>query len=329
MTRGSERAGLAFAFLCALSGAFVAPVARLTTENANPLFVAAVTTCLAGLAGALVLATRFQLGALVRGPNAPWLALLGALGTMVPNLLFFVGTARTSALDAVLCLQVEPAYSLLLAWGVLGHRLTLRRVASAVVILAGIGFAISGESLADPLGIGLLLATPLAWQLSHLVVLRRLREAPSRLLTGARYLWGGFWLGLATLIFSLVSGIRVHPATLAEVHLPILAVQGVVLFYAGTMLWYEAISRLDLARATAIVVPSTPLIALATSFVLVGEVPTARQAIGLGLVALGVLAFIRAPHAVETRERIPIATERAPAPPPDLPPCACRARNRE
>ncbi len=33
MTRGSERGGLAFAGLCALSGAFAAPVARLTTER--------------------------------------------------------------------------------------------------------------------------------------------------------------------------------------------------------------------------------------------------------------------------------------------------------
>ena len=110
-----ERAGLVFAGLCALNGAFVAPVARLTTEHTDPLFVAAVSTCLAGLTAACVLAARGQLGALVHGPSALWLAGIGALGTMLPNLLFFVGTSRTSAIVAMLCLQAEPVYSLLLA----------------------------------------------------------------------------------------------------------------------------------------------------------------------------------------------------------------------
>ena len=74
---------------------------------------------------------------------------------------------------------------------------------------------------------------------------------------------------------------------LAE-QLPVLALQGVVLGYAGTMLWYQAIARLDLARATAIVVPSIPLLSLAASFVVVGEVPTLRQMVGMLLTAVGV-----------------------------------------
>lgn len=314
MTRGGERAGLAFAGLCAINGAFAAPVARLTTVDANPLFVAAVTTCLAGLAAALVLAFRAQLGALFRGRDAPWFVLLGALGTMVPNLLFFVGTSRTSALDAVLCLQVEPAYSLLLAWLVLGHRLTLRRVLAAAVLLAGIALAVSGRSAADPLGIALLLCTPLAWQLSHLVVLRRLPDARSRVLTGARYVWGGLWLALVALVVGASSEAAMLPADLAGAQLPTLALQGVLLYYVGTMLWYQAIARLDLARATAIVVPSIPLLSLATSFAIVGEVPSTRQLLGLVLIASGVLAFVRAPHAVEVRERIPTSTAPLAAP---------------
>jgi drug/metabolite transporter (DMT)-like permease len=314
VTRGSERVGLAFAGLCALAAAFVAPVARLTTERGDPLFIAAAVTCFAGLAAAIVLAAQGRLGALARGADAPWFALLGAIGTMVPTLLFFVGTARTSSLDAVLCLQAEPAYSLLLAWLVLGHRLTARRVLAAVLLLAGIACAVSGESRADPLGIGLLLATPLAWQISHLIVLRRMGDASSRLLTGARYVWGGVWLSAAAAIYAFVTGARVLPERLADAQLPALALQGMGLFYAGTMLWYEAIARLDLARATAIVVPSIPLLAMATSFAIVGEVPSARQLLGIGLISAGVFAFVRAPHAVETRERIPAATAPLAAP---------------
>ncbi len=315
--RSGERAGLGFAMLCALNGAFVAPVARLTTERGDPLFVAAVTSCLAGVAACAVLAARGQLGALVRGRQAVLLAALGCLGTTLPNLLFFVGTSRTSALDAVLCLQIEPVYSLLLAWLVLGHRLTLRRVLSAAVLLAGIAFAMAGERLADPFGLGLLLATPLAWQLSHLLVMRRLAGASPELLTGARYLWGGLWLALAAALCAPLLGRPLLPATLAEAQLAALALQGIVLAYLGTMLWYQVIARLDLARATAIVVPSIPLLSLGASFAIVGEVPAARQLGGMLLVAGGVLSFVRAPHAVESRERIPTQTAPLAAPAED------------
>lgn len=308
MSPDRERAGLGFAGLCALNGAFVAPVARLTTEHGDPLFVAAATTGLAALTAALVLAARGELRALVRGPEALPLAMLGALGTMLPNTLFFLGTARTSALDAVLCLQMEPAYSLLLAWLVLGHRLTLRRTLSVGVLTAGIVCAVTGRSAADPVGIGILLATPLAWQLSHLLVLRRLPHARAELLTGARYVWGGLWLGLAVILYARAGDRTLLPTRWSEAQLPALAVQGVVLSYGGTMLWYQSIARLDLARATAIVVPSIPLLTLATAFAIVGEVPSGRQLLGLALVAAGVLSFVRAPHAVETRERVPTQT---------------------
>lgn len=308
MTPSAERAGLGFAALCALNGAFVAPVARLTTQAANPLYVAAATTLFAAAGAFCVLGLRGQLTALARGPDSAVLIGLGALGTMVPSILFFLGTARTSALDAVLCLQSEPAYSLLFAWMVLGHRLTVRRVASVGLLLLGIACAVGGRSSADPLGIALLLATPVAWQLSHLVVLRRLVSTPPEVLTGARYLWGGLWLTLAAVVLSSLRGEALWPTRFADAQLPVLALQGIVLSFVGTMLWYQAIARIDLARATAIVVPSIPLLTLATAFLIVGETPSARQLVGLCLVAAGVLSFVRAPHAVETLERVPTQT---------------------
>jgi drug/metabolite transporter (DMT)-like permease len=292
-----------FAGLCALNGAFVAPVARLTTERGDPLFVAAATAVFAALAALVVQAARGQLGALARGRDARLLVVLGGLGTTVPSLLFFAGTARTSAIDAVLCLQIEPVYSLLLAWLVLGHRLTARRAASVLVLLAGVALAVVGQHSVDPLGIGLLLATPLAWQVSHLLVLRRLSHVPPEVLTAARYVWGGIVLAGAAAALA-GRGLVPEPASL-RAQLPVLLIQGVVLSYVGTSLWYQAIARLDLARCTAIVVPAIPLLSLAASAALVGEVPTGRQLAGMLLAAVGVLSFVLAPHAVEVRERLP------------------------
>jgi drug/metabolite transporter (DMT)-like permease len=306
MRTRQERHGLAFAALCALNAAFVPAVAKLTTGHADALFVAAISTLFAGVCAAVLLAVRGELGLMARRRLAPRLLAIGALGTTAANLLFFLGASRSSAIVTTLCLQIEPAYSLLLAWFFLGHRPSRRRVGATVILLSGIALALGATSLEASAGVWLLLGTPLCWQVSHLVVLRGLVGVPPIILTSARYLYGGVML---VLLWMLVGGVGALPAADELVRLvPLLAVQGCVLGYAGTLFWYQAIRRLDLARATAIVVPSIPLLALAASFVLLGEVASPRQWLGLLLTAAGIFAFVTAPHPDEPRERIPTAT---------------------
>ena len=285
--------GLLFAALCAMNSAFVPALAKLTTGRADPFFVAAATAGFGGAFAAVLLALRGELGGLFRAERGPKLALLGALGTGLAFFLFFAGAQRASAIETALCLQVEPAYSLLLSWLVLGHRPTLRRVGALALILAGIALALGARALSTSSGVALLLVTPLCWQLSHLLVLRRLAGTQPIVLTGARYVYGGALLALA---FALRGG-ELPPASALAALLPVLALQGVVLSLLGTLLWYQTIARLDLARATAIVVPSIPLLSLGASFLVLGEVATARQWLGLALTAAGVLAFVTAPHA--------------------------------
>jgi len=297
--RRQERLGLLFAALCTLLGAFVPAFAKFTTERADAMFVAAITTLFGGVFAAFVLGIRGELKTLAAPGLRLYLAVVGALGTSLAFFLFFEGAKRTSAIDAVVCLQIEPLYSLFAAWAVLGHRPSLRRVIALGVLLIGIIFAIGGGNYAPSAGAWLLLLTPLCWQLSHLVALRRLPKVAPQILAGARYVYGG---GILLLLWLLQGGPATIPAR-AELGrlLPLLALQGCVFSYVGTLLWYQTIRRLDLGRATAIVVPSTPILSLGAAFVLLGEVPTLQQSIGLALVVSGVFLFVTAPRAIARR----------------------------
>ncbi|MEB2344568.1 MAG: DMT family transporter [Deltaproteobacteria bacterium] len=306
MGRPQERAGLVFAALCALNGAFVPAVAKLTTGAADGLFVAAATSVFAGLAALVLLAARGELGRLFARARLPYLLAIGALGTAVTFLLFYEGARRTSAILTALCLQIEPVYSLLLARVALGHPLTPRRIGAVAVILAGIALALSPAGGDGWLGVTLLLATPLGWQLSHLIVLRGLGDVAPLNLTGARYLFGGVILAAVWAVSGGVARLPVGDALARLV--PVLALQGIVLSFVGTLLWYATIARLDLARATSIVVPSIPLLSLGASFLLLGEVAGPREWAGLALTAAGVLAFVTAPDAHEPRVRVPSPT---------------------
>jgi drug/metabolite transporter (DMT)-like permease len=301
-----ERSGLLYAALCALNGAFVPAFAKLTIGENDPFFIAAATNIFGAICAALVLGIRGELGILVRPRVGPRLAAIGALGTAAAYYLFFLGASVSSAIDTVLCLQIEPAYALVLAWVFLGHRPTLRRIAATFALLAGIAIAIGAEGFTGSSGTWILLATPICWQVSHLITLRGLRGVTPSVLTGARYIYGGAMLA----IVYAVAGDHALLPNAGELWrlLPLLVFQGVILYYAGTLLWYNAVTRLDLARTTAIVVPSVPVLSLGASFILLGETASVRQLLGLLLTATGVFAFVTAPHPVDAVERVPTAS---------------------
>jgi O-acetylserine/cysteine efflux transporter len=295
VTRRAERLGLLFAALCAVNGAFVPAISKLTTDRADPIFVAAASSLVAALAAAAVLAARRELGELVERRRVARLALLGVLGTGAAFILFFEGVSRSSAIETALCLQIEPVYSLLIARVFLGHEITRRRAIGVTLLLGGIALAVGVEGIRGSPGILLLLATPLCWQMSHLLVLKRLPGLAPPLLTGARYVFGG-------IVLCFYWALRAGPATIPAADvlaplLPVLGLQGLITFYLGTTLWYAAIRRLDLARTTAIVVPSIPILSLGASFLLLGEVASLRQWAGMLLCVGGVSIFVTAPHA--------------------------------
>jgi drug/metabolite transporter (DMT)-like permease len=310
MPESREKVGLLFAALCALNGAFVPAFAVLTTGRADAMLVATVSSLFAGVAALVVLGVRGEIGVLLRRREGPWLATIGLLGTALAYALFFLGASRTRAIETALCLQVEPVYSLFASRVFLGHPITPRRLIASAVALSGIALAIGAHHATLGPGVWILFATPACWQSSHIVVLRKLRGIAPPVLTGARYLYGGLLLALFFGARELASSgaSRVPEPAALRALLPLLALQGIVLAYLGTNLWYQAISRLDLARTTAIVVPSIPLLSFGASFALLGEVASPAQWAGLALTAAGVLAFVTAPHAVRPGEHIPAPT---------------------
>lgn len=298
VSRRVEVAGLVLAGCCVASGAFVPAVAKLTTGHADGLTIALFTSLFAGVVALGLLAGRGQLHLLAPPRDFATLVAIGALGTGLAFLLYYSGAKRVSAIETALCVQTEPVYSLIGTRFLLGYRIPKRRIAAVTAIAAGIALAIGTAPVSGWLGLGFLLATPLAWQTSHWVALRWLEEFHPMQLSAARYVYGSLVLLAAWLALDGPSALPAR-ADLAG-FLPIVALQGMVLSFGGTLTWYAAVKRLDLTRATAIVVPSAPIVSLVVSYLVLGEQVTVRQACGFALTAAGVLTFALNPSV--TRE---------------------------
>ena len=297
MQRRTDTAGLAFAAYCVVNSSFVPAVAKLTTSHADGLTIALFTSAFASVVCLVFLVAQGKLGLLLR--DFGWLVLIGTLGTAVAFLLFYSGAQRVTAAETALCVQTEPIYSLIGTHWVLGYPTSKRRIAAVTAIAAGIALAIGTAPTSPLLGLGFLLATPLAWQMSHWIALKRLQTFDPLQLSGARYVYGSLGLLAAWLA---VDGPAALPARSdLGSFLPVVALQGAVLSFGGTLAWYAAVKRLDLTRATAIVVPSAPILSLFVSYAVLGEQVSVREVCGFLLAAAGVLVFALNPS-VTTRE---------------------------
>lgn len=311
MTR-TEKTGLWFAFAEALAVGLVPAVSKYAVSHVDPLLYGALSVCVAAPVALGLAAWRGELGQIVDRRFVGWLVPISLLGTTATTMLLFIGSRLTDGVSSALLLQSEPVFSLALTWLVWRRPASRRQLVGTSLILLGIVLVLFDGTLRIGIGGALILLAPLGWQISHVLALRVMPPMSPYALTAARYLYGGAGLVLVQVLFG-----RSSVASVDSLGFALAVFQGVVLFYLGTLLWYETIRRLDLARATAIVTPCEPLLSLLLVWAMLRSLPNAWQAMGLVLLAPGMWLVV-----VRSRRERAADAGRTPAEPLIEPPHA-------
>lgn len=287
MTR-TERVGLSFALAEVVAVGFVPAFSKYAVTSLDPLLYSAAAVSVAAIVAAGLAAVRGELGQLVRPSFLLWLIPIAGLGTTVTTLLLLFGARLTDGVSVALLLQVEPVYSLALVWLLHRRRAPARQLLGTGLLLAGIALVVYDGSLRIGLGGALILLAPLGWQASHVLALRVMPPMSPYALTAARYLYGGAALVAAQAVLGTapVSALGLRGVAMSVFH-------GVVLFFCGTLFWYETIRRIDLSRATAIVAPGEPLMSLVLVWAVLGGLPNRWQLAGIALVLPGVWLVVK------------------------------------
>jgi drug/metabolite transporter (DMT)-like permease len=295
----TERTGLWFAFAEVLAVGLVPAFSKYAVTRVDPLLYSALAVCVAAAVSIGLAAWRGELAQVVDRRFVGWLVPISLLGTTATTLLLFIGSRLTDGVSSALLLQSEPVYSLALTWLVWRRPASQRQLAGTALILLGIVLVLYDGTFRIGLGGALILLAPLGWQVSHVLALRVMPPMSPYALTAARYLYGGAGLVLTQAWFGHVS---IH--TVDATALAMAAFHGIVLFFFGTLLWYETIRRLDLSRATAIVTPCEPIMSLVLVWLLLRNLPNLYQAAGLLLLAPGMwLVVVRSRREREADRR--------------------------
>jgi len=284
------KAGLAMAMGSVIIGAMQPVVFRYGATRIDPLLYCAGASLGAGVFALVMLAIRGELAPLVSRRYAPRLIVLSISGTVITGLTLAYGLHYLGAVAAVLLMQIEPVYSLILARLFAAERPAFRQLAATGVILAGIGSVLFGQHASfTPLwAAAMLLATPLFWQIGHVISLTAMPPLSPICISGARYIYGGIILPISLIaIDPRALGGLADPTAIA-----VIIFTGVFIYFCGALTWYGAISRLSLSWTTAIVVPGVPVLSIIFALLFLGERATIREMIGIAIAAGGVLGLI-------------------------------------
>jgi drug/metabolite transporter (DMT)-like permease len=268
-------------------------VIKVATFDASPLIVATGRNAL----GVIVL---FAVLLILRRPLRPTALLptviLGVLQTTGWTLLQTYAVALASAGKAAVLGYTMPFWVALLAWPVLGERITGARWAAFALAACGLGFVVfplgSATVEADALAVG----AGLVWAASA-VWMKRLRarhDVDLLSLTAWQMLWGTIPL----LVLTAIVPEHVHWTTSFVASMLFLGILGAGLAW---FLWMFILSRLP-AGVAGIASLATPVVGVVLSAVQLHEIPSTTELIGMVLI-LGALVV----NALPAR-RVEVAT---------------------
>lgn len=203
----------------------------------------------------------------------------------VATMLFFLGTSLTSGINTGLLAQIEPIYAVIIAYFILGEKRRKREIGAILTMVIGSGVVVFKGFTPPNLGDLFILAAPIFYQLSHVVSKRVIGKLSDiHIISTARLFYGG--------IIMTVIGIIWHPTAILSFlsfrTVIVLIAFGFILRTLDTVFWYSALERLPLSIVSALL-PVALLVSFIGSIVILKEVPTAQQYIGLIAIMSGLM----------------------------------------
>jgi drug/metabolite transporter (DMT)-like permease len=260
-----------------------------------PVLFLLLVMLIASVALAIILFLRSELR--IRPTRKTLLWILGiTLFNMTGYVLILMGTRTSSGVSTALLLQSEMVWTLLLSWLVLGESITLRKLTGiSIVILGTLAVLWRGDFMLHR-GELMIIAATMLYPFGNACAKKALLQiAPIQVLL-LRYLFGIAYL----LVIAAVLDQYHLPMVWSLEHWLVLGVFSLVVFVVSKICWYEGLKRHDLHISVA-TVSAVPAVAMAFSFLILGELPVLRQWLGFALTMVG-LHLIFGPKAQEVPE---------------------------
>jgi len=301
-----EKEGIIFVIITIFIAGALPIIIKYGTGLINPLFFATFSSLIAGVFLLVLAILKRNWKILINKSYFFHLLLIGFFGITLSNICFFFGVTLTSGINSSILLVIEPLYAIFIGYILLNEKITLKQIFFTIIIMLGTLVVIYRAEFIFNWGDLLVLLTPLCWQIAHFFSKRLMtshKEITPMLIATARTLYGGIFL----FILSSAKGMNQYNKLGVKGVLLILLFQGIIGFALHYSIWYGAIKRLNLSKATTLV-SVYPTFSILLAWFILKEIPTFYQLAGFGIIILGIfgLSRIKSEHRGENMLEYPV-----------------------
>ncbi len=283
-SQSQERLGEILILVDVLLSALFPILVHYGSGKIPPIFYAAVTSLIAGVAMGVWLWGAGKLKELRK--REAWLPMLMVTLCIVvfPSMLIYKGTQLTSGINTAILLTVEILFTLLF-FHFVGERVTRAKVAGGIAMVAGTVLIVWNGQLALNWGDLLILAATAFYPFGNFYGKKVLDLVDPLTLVFVRTFLGGLLL----LAFSLA----LEPLVVTELK-PVLSgfwwlllLNGLLISAVSKVIWYEGLKRMDVGKAVVLIM-SYPAFSMILATIFLQEIPTVYQFGGLLVIFAGI-----------------------------------------
>ena len=287
MSSKQENRGVILALAgAALWGIFPVMVNR-GSRSVPPLTFAAISTLLAAVGSFVYAAFNGKLHELKKKEAYASLLMITLCIVIIPYVLLFIGSSKTSGINTSLLLLSEIIFTLVFT-PFIGEKTTTEKLIGALgVFIGGLLIMYNGKFRLN-IGDIMVVASTATYPVGNFYSKKALNQVSPSTILFVRFALGGLFILLLSMIVD--KGPGVFDAILVDWRMLLLT--GLILLGAGKIIWYEALRRLDISKAIALGM-TFPLFSLIILIGIFKEEITSYQWTGIAIMMLGVVFSIR------------------------------------
>jgi drug/metabolite transporter (DMT)-like permease len=287
MTTGQEKKGVILALLsAALWGVFPVMVNR-GSHYIPPLTFAAISSLLAAFGSFIYAALKGDLHELGKREAYSSLLMITLCIVIIPYVLFFIGSSKTSGINTSMLLLSEIIFTLLFT-PLVGEKTTPEKLIGASGVFVGALLILYSGTLQLNVGDIMVIASTATYPIGNFYAKKALNQVSPSIILFVRFSLGGLFM----LLLALLVETRLDVFDIVISDWPMLLLTGFILLGAGKVIWYEALGRLDISKAISLGM-TFPLFSLIILIAVFKERVSHYQWIGIAVMLLGASFSIR------------------------------------
>ena len=287
MNKQKEKIGIFFALTgAAMWGMFPVLVNR-GTQSMPPIMFAAITTLLAACGFFIYAVVKGKLHELKNKKSYSSLLMVTLCIVIIPYILFFIGSSKTSGINSSLLLLSEIIFTLLFT-PLIGEKTTSKKIIGAMGVFIGAILILYNGTFSLNTGDILIILSTTTYPIGNFYAKKALNYVSPAIILLVRFSLGGFFI----FFFALLTESQSNITQIMLQNWQIVLFTGLVLLGIGKIIWYEGLKRLDISKAISLSM-IFPLFSLIVLIVFFQEIPSTYQWAGILVMGLGVYFSIK------------------------------------